>query len=382
MSAAASRFAGYWEQAVFTAGGLRLAGWAARTETGEAPDCFLFTCGVHAQRFHPHVLREDVAGLLGCPPATCGFELVLPLTLDIRDDWSRPRLIALWRDGLAHTLPALPSERGQQFGLLEATDFESFQRHVQNPATRIGNPLVQAYAARRALRLAGDDGMFWMAAAVVALYRQIEGDLFPREEAALLISEWHDRRAALPEAPEGELMRWVGSMHLAAGYALLSWGELEAAKAEFLAILPSRARLASWPQMVGNLGIAMFMAGWIAWRQGDAAEARRILGPCDRLLREGTEALRIWSWHHFEELRNALEVAQQCFVLLKRIELSAGPLPVPPEAEAALRLAGTDWVGSILPRDATLSLVWVSGVLRRMVEAGRIEDGPFPPPPE
>ena len=96
--------------------------------------------------------------------------------------------------------------------------------------------------------------------------------------------------------------------------------------------------------------------------------------------------MTIWSWHHFEELRHALYVTQQCFTLLKRIEAAADALTWPADADEALRLAGYGeggraWIGSIIPEEAGLSLEAVSVVLARMLGRGLIEDGPFPPTP-
>ena len=233
MSGDAAIFAGFWEEAVFLQDGLKLAGWTARRDTGEPPEMLLLAWGSQSHRFRPTVVRRDVGQALGTPALVNGFETLIPIGLDLRDDWSSASLIALWQDGTAFTLALRPSLSVNDFRALEFKTFSDFQRSFQNPATRIAHPRGQAYAARRALRIAGPEHAFWMAAAVIALYRHIDNGVPSRSEAEQVIEEWQLRCSALPMQAEGELMRWAISMHLAVCYATLSWGKPDEAKAAF-----------------------------------------------------------------------------------------------------------------------------------------------------
>ena len=367
---------GFWEQAQFTPGGLVVGGWALDEATGAPPVRFEVTWGGVQHDLPVTMLREDVTGVGG--PA-CGISVEVPIPALVAEaEWMRPDLVAVWADGRRMAPLVLTDHAAFEWSKLRFTTRTAFLRDFQHPPTRVGHGLVQAHAAWRALLLARGDAGWWMAAAVVAIYRHLEEGHLTEASVRGVLADW-DRH--VPAAPEGEALRWALSVHLAAGYQRLAWGEWEAAEASFAAGAGLAGGVAGWPAAVTNLAIASFMAGWLAWRRGDEALALGRLRLVPGMLRAGVAALEPWSWFHFEELRNAVGVAQLCFTLARRMELAGGGLDLPEEARESLGLAGPEWRESVLPRAAGLSLGLVSGVLAGMVARGQVADGPFPARP-
>lgn len=351
---------GFLEGGIFANEGIKLTGWASRKTDGVAPVRFVVRWGAGQYETSPTAPRPDVGRNFGVEVEPCGFNLTVPWRSDIDQDWTIPSITAIWADGHEHRLEMLNGLKDGPLGCLGFSGFEEFQRFFQNPSFRIQQPVLQAYGAARALRLAGDDADFWMAGAVVALYRSFEDGVFPRRDAAAVIARWNGMKPALIAGATGKTLRWATSMHLAAGYAHLAWGEMEQAREQFAALPLYADRVKTWPQATTNLGIGIFIAAWLEWRRGDIEAAKACLVPATQMFQAGTGVLNIWNWHMFEELRSALRLCQMCFSFLKILEGEKRPHVIPPQV--------------------TLKLPEVSIVLRRLIERGLLQDETLPRP--
>jgi len=345
---------GFWETVTFQNDGLKVEGWAVRKKDGTAPDSFTFRWGTSRFDSPPNITRVDVPPTVGFGTELCGVSGFIPLPSDVMSDWADVSLHANWADGATRKLPTSRSLSTAELARFNFTTFEDFQSQYQNPAFRIKSPLMQAYGAARALRVAGDNLAFSLAGAILAIYRCIEDDVFPRAEAELLIKKWNDQAPPLDENATGLMMRWATSMHLAAGYAHLAWGQYEEARVEFTAISRYAGRIKTWPQAVTNIAIGIFIGAWLEWRNGNIDAAKAVLAPAPSLLQEGVGVLKIWNWHMYEELRGAVNISQMCFSFLKRLETH-------PEEH-------------IVPSSITLRVSNASAVLNRLIKRGIIAD--------
>jgi hypothetical protein len=352
---------GFWESISFNKSGMSLTGWAVRKPSGEAPVSFSIPWGDGEENVAPNLIRADVTKMLGRGDDRCGISITAPLPSDITADWTAladRSITATWADGSTYKLPRIRQFPSIELECLKFTTFEEFQKYFQNPAFRIKNPVLQANGAARAIRLAGDNRSFWLAAAIVALYRCFEDDVFPRDAAEALIQKWRVMAPELDFFATGELLRWATSMHLAAGYAHLAWGEYDKARLEFTAIPSYADRIKTWPQAVTNIGIGMFIGAWLEWRGGNIEAAKAALASSDTMFQTGVSVLKIWNWHMYEELRGALGTSQLCFSLLKRLENE-------PRAH-------------VMPPTVVLKLTQISHVMRKLIERGLVANEPLP----
>ena len=350
---------GFWEAAALRPDGLDIGAWALDPVLGVGPAHFRLEWG--GRHFHaaPNRARPDVTGPRGLPAVAVGVATRLPIAFDPHEDLADARLLAEWPDGRETVLPALRPLR--ETGLLRQLRFttpQEFEQLFQNPAFRKASPALQAYGAARAMRLAGDDLEFWLAGAVVGLYRHIEHGVFRRHAAAAAVARWKGLQAGLRREAAGAALRWATSMHLAAGYAHLAWGEPALAREEFLAMGDYAPRMESWPQCLTNLGIGCCIGAFLSVRMGDAERARAALDGAEAMFPAGVAPLRIWNLHMFEELKNALRVWQCNFALQRHL---AG------EAQA-----------HILPPGFGFRLAEVSAPLRLLVARGCLPDWRFP----
>jgi hypothetical protein len=349
---------GFWETVTFQNDGLKVEGWAVRKKDGTAPDSFTFRWGNSRFDSPPNITRVDVPPTVGFGTELCGVRGSIPFPSDVMSDWTNVSLHANWSDGATRELPKSRSLSLAALGRFNFNTFEDFQSQYQNPAFRIKSPLLQAYGAARALRMAGDNLAYWLAAATVAIYRCIEDDIFPVAEAEALIKTWREHAPHLDASATGLMMRWATSMHLAAGYAHLAWGQYEEARKEFTVISRYADRITTWPQAVTNIGIGMFIGAWLEWRQGNIEAAKAVLAPTLTMFQEGVGVLKIWNWHMYEELRGATNISQMCFTFLKRLE--------------------TDPEEHIVPSSVVLKLANTSAVLNRLINRGLVKEEILP----
>lgn len=338
---------------------LMVGAWALDVSSGEPPESFVVEWG--AQRFvlEPNRVRADVTGPRGLDPRMVGVNAAIPLRFDPHDSLEEARIVARWRNG--RTLVLVPLRPLLQEGLLRFLRFETPQQFhdlFQNPAFRSASPALQAYGAARVMRLAGEDLNFWLAGAVVGIYRHLDQGVFRREEAEKAIARWKTLQVEARQNAQGLGLRWATSMHLAAGYAHLAWGQLAEARDEFLAMSDYTDRMKTWPQCLTNLGIGRFIAAFLTIRLGEMERARTILAGVEDIFPLGVGPLKIWNFHMFEELRGALKVWQYNFVLQKH-------------------LAG-EKAAHILPPTFTFRLAGVSAVLQGLVDRQVIPDWRFP----
>lgn len=350
---------GFWEQAVLEADSLVVGAWALDASDGAPPERFIVEWGRHSFVVEPNCVRVDVTGPRGLPPSMVGMSASIPLRFDPHDSLDDARIVAHWRDG--RSLALLPLRPLTQDGLLSYLRFETPQQFhdlFQNPAFRSASPALQAYGAARAMRLANDDINFWLAGAVVGIYRHLDHGAFRREEAEQAIARWKQLQVNARQTAQGLGLRWATSMHLAAGYAHLAWGQVEEARDEFVAISDYTERMKTWPQCLTNLGIGRFIAAFLTIRLGKVERARQILVGVEDVFPLGVGPLKIWNFHMFEELRGALKVWQYNFVLQKH-------------------LAG-EQAAHILPPTFAFRLASVSAVLQGLVDRAVIPDWKFP----
>ena len=380
---------GYWESARFRKDGLRIGGWAVDLEDSSGPEMFEFIWGPVRHAFTPSAMRRDIAQAHGIQLTLVAFDyLATDLPPLIGHDWPPPQIRASWANGSSYELAVLNNPKSNDFTKLVLGDFNHFQSFFQNPATRIDNHHVQAYAAAQALTSERPGSSYWMAAATLGLYRHLEDGSFPADRADHVLAAW----SALNHGDAfagviGEEMRWVIAVNLACGYVYFARGDLISSFAAFERILVFRPVIDTWPQSITTMMIALFLCGWINWRNGERSMALKLLRQGPRLIQTHFSLSQNWSWYQFEESRVALNLAQQIFVLLKRIEAEQDGITWPSEAQPALDLAGfnsggCEWVNSIIPGEAELSFGRVSMVLHRLAKRGIIAEGPFPDKPQ
>jgi hypothetical protein len=350
--------AGFWEQASIEPQRLVLGAWALRQPGGEPPVAFRLSWGAREISLKPNVARPDVAAKLGGESVTCGLAQAVPIGFEPMHDLSNAALVAEWADGARLSLAPLGEKLRDLLRQLRFETYEDFEALFQNPAFRAASPALQAYGAVRAMRIAGPRHEFWLAGAVVAIYRMLEHDAVPRAAVERAIGRWKRMQAGRRTSARGLALRWATSMHLAAGYAHLAWGDLAAARDEFLAMSDYTPRLATWPQCLTNLGIGRFLAAWLTLRLDDAERAAAILEGTEAMFPAGVAPLRIWNFHMYEELRGALKIWQYCFVFKKKLEGEQQAHVLPP--------------GFVFP------LRNVSAVMRLLVERGLVPDWRFP----
>lgn len=353
------RLLGFWEQAVLKPDALVIGAWAMDPADGAAPARFVVEWGRQNFAVEPNLVRIDVTGPRSLPPDMVGVRATIPLRFDPHDSLDGARIVAHWRDGRALELTALRSLI--EDGLLKYLRFETpqqFHDFFQNPAFRSASPALQAYGAARAMRLAGENTNMWLSGAVVGIYRHLDQGFFRRDAAEEAIALWKQMQVKERRSATGLTLRWATSMHLAAGYAHLAWGQIAEARDEFLAMSDYTERMNTWPQCLTNLGIGRFIAAFLTIRLGEAERARDMLVGVENMFPVGVGPLKIWNFHMFEELRGALKVWQYNFVLQKH-------------------LAG-EKAAHILPPTFSFRLANVSAVLQGLVDQGLVPDWKIP----
>ena len=355
------RYEGFWEQATFTAKGVTLAAWALETEGNSAPVAYEFRWGNGVARVTELIERPDVARARKTELAPCGLAVEIPFALqDIPQDahTQLPSLVAIWPDATETVLR--PSDRPDaiQFRYMGFETREEFTKYFQNPAFRIRNTAVVAWAAKRALTMFGNDIDLFMGALCVMIYRHLENGFFSATEIMSLSETWARLEATIPRPLRGERLRWVISVKLALGYFFMVRKNFAVASKNFIDITLLDENLASWPQASTNILIGVFMAAWFEYRAGDTATAIVRLGKAYNVFKNGVTYLPVWSKHHFSELDNSLRIAGECFGFQKLLEGETRE--------------------HILPLTTRLTFVKISTVLRDMIARGQIEDGPFP----
>jgi hypothetical protein len=354
-------FQGYWESAEPTAEGMKIVAWAFDEDMGSAPVRFVLTWAGQTLEWAPNSKRADVTAQVGEVRGIPGLDVLAPVNLDPHADWSDASLSAVWRDGTTHQLSPLRGSSAEFVNHLGFRTFDVFEARFQNPAFRMGSPLLQAYGAARALRVAGDDVDFWLAGAVLGIYRCILDGTFKVEWARGIVNKWKGMQDPLRVTATGKRLRWASSMHLAAGYAYLAWGEPEAARKEFAAMSDYMPRLVTWPQSLTNLGIGRLLAVWLTAKLSGRAAALPLLDGTEDAFQAGMAPLKIWNWHMYEEARNALGVWQKCFVMKMALE------------------GGQE--DHVLPKMASFRLSDVSAVTRLLIAMGLVADETLPGPP-
>jgi len=357
-TASHSSVQGFWEQATFGSSGLTIGAWAFDPATGEGPVAFRLDWGRRTFRLLPNLLREDVTRSQELRSTPIGMREVLDVALDPHEDLSGTKIVAEWADGREVPLP--PLRNLQEAGLLRYLRFvgNDFYDLFQNPAFRSAPPELQAYGAARAMSIAGDDLNLWLAGAVVGTYRYLDQGAFRREELERAILHWKRIQPVQRATARGLALRWATSMHLAAGYAHLAWGDLAAARDEFLAMSDYTPRMATWPQCLTNLGIGRCLAAFLTIRLGERERALGILDGVEDMFPLGVGSLKIWNFHMFEELRGALKVWQYNFVLKKFLQ---GGHP-----------------DHVLPASFSFRLRDVSAVLNGLIASNRVPDWAYP----
>ena len=357
----AAPHAGTWEQAVFTPKGVTIAAWALRAQTRAAPRAFEFRWGGKITRVTALASRPDVERGIGAPIPPCGALVEIPFTLDDIPDTAHetlPAFVAIWDDGTEWPIRMSTEAAAIQFRFLGFRTRPEFTQHFQNPAFRIRNTAVIAWASRRALGLFGDDADFFMSALCVLVYRHLESGFFTAQDIVALSEDWKRREATLPKPYKGERLRWVISVKLALAYFYMVQGDTLIASDNFRDISQLDEHLATWPQASTNLLIGVFMAAWFEYREGDLSSAIARLGKAYTIFKNGVTFLPIWSKHHFSELENSLRIAGECFGLQKLLEGETRE--------------------HILPASSKPTFIKISLVLRDLIARGQIEDGPFP----
>lgn len=345
---------GYWEGAELSAEGVRLHAWAFDPDRAEPPVGFVLTWAGEQMSWPPNQHRPDVAPTHVSVDAPVGLSALARVNMDPHADWSDAALVAVFADGERMPLAPLRASSAAAVADLGFTRFDVFEERFQNPAFRVKSPLLQAYAAARALRVAGDDMDFWLAGAVVGIYRCILDECFSEDVARDVIATWGRMQGALRASAGGTRLRWATSMHLAAGYAHLAWGEFDRARDEFAAMGDYMPRLVSWPQALSNLGTGRLLAAWLTAKLSGPAAALPILDGTEDAFQAGIGPLKIWNYHMYEEARMALDTWQRCFLLKKLFE-----------GETAAH---------ILPPDVSLRLSQTSAVSRMLVSIGSLAD--------
>lgn len=348
---------GGWEDIAIEDGGIRVRGWAVRGPGGVPPARFALRWGGSSYDLVPNRERRDVEEIARAPAGLHGIEELARVKVDAHGDWSDAALTAEWPDGFSLALTPTHSAK-DFFQLLEFKEFAEFEHLFQNPAFRKTSPIQQAFGAARALRIAPLGSNYWLAAAVVAIYRHIEHNAFARTEVETLLREWREIQASTRKSARGLDLRWATSMHLAAGYAYLAWGSLTEARDEFLAIAEYGDRIETWPQFLTNLGIGRIFAVFLTVYLGRRDQALEFMSGTEEMFCRGVAPLRIWNFHMYEELRGAVRVWQYNFVVKKFLE---------GEKQA-----------HILPPNFRFGLSEVSTVMRSLVERGIVPKWRYP----
>ena len=338
--------------------GISIVGWALRRGDFQPPQRFELVLANRKFELRPNAIREDVGRLFATKPAMWGVSQFIPLELSPHEEWAPASFAAHWEDGKSIELSNLKNAEVDLRSIINFKTFTEFDKNFQNPAFRRTSSLLQAYGAARAMRISGDDLNFWLAGLVVGTYRCIEQNVFRKSEVEAGLVKWDEIQLPLRQKATGVSLRWATSMHLAAGYAYLAWGNPVKARQEFAAMNDYADRLSTWPQSLTNLGIGRFMAAWMAIQTSERAMALEILAGTEDMFQKGTGPLKIWNFHMYEELRGALKVWQYCFVLKKYLE-----------GETAAH---------ILPPNFTFALGSVSVVLGRLMERGLAPRWRFP----
>jgi hypothetical protein len=357
-----SRRSGSWEEAVFTRDGVTIGAWAFDANSRTGPVAFEFRWGEKKERFETLTPRPDVGRSHACAEApVCGLRTNMALAFnDIPLDANRrlPELVAIWDDGGETVLKPTDHPSGFQFRFLAFEARAEFDEHFQNPAFRIANLAVIAWAARRAIQIFPDDIVCFMSAYCIMIYRHIESGYVSAEEILRLVPRWEALERSLTQPVRGERYRWVISVKLGLGYFFLIRKNFELAERNFSDIADMEEQMASWPQASTNILIGVFMAAWLDYRKANEVAAVERLARAYGILRTGVTHLPIWSKHHFSELENSLRIARECFAFQKFLE--------------------GETRDHILPLSSKLSFRMISVVLGGMIDRGQIEDGPFP----
>jgi hypothetical protein len=356
-----ARREGAWEEAIFTKSGVLLAAWALDGCTGEAPAYYELRWGEKTYRLTDLLPRPDVGRIFSCDPPLCGLRYNLLFNLDdIPDNAAEmlPKLVAVWASGAE--LPLKPPNRpkSNQFQFLSFTAHPEFVEFFQNPAFRVANPSIIAWASRRMMELAPENALSFMSSFCVMIYRHLENGYFSTGEIEEFAKKWERLYGALFQPVRGECYRWVISVKLALGYFFLTQKNEPEARRNFVDIAGMEEQIPSWPQASTNILIGVFMAAWLDHRAGDNAAALARLARSYGILKAGVNYLPVWSKHHFSELENSLRIARECFAFQKILE--------------------GETRDHILPANSKLSFRMISVVLSDLINHGRFEDGPFP----
>lgn len=183
-------FAGFCERFDIDEGRISVVGWALRSSNLEPPLVFRLSIAGHSFEFAPTVMRDDVSRMVNSPLPPCGIATSVSLSLSPHEEWATASFQACWADGDKLELPELKDSDPDLRRLINFNSMAEFDRYFQNPAFRRTTPLLQAYGAARAMRIANGDINFWLAGLVVGTYRCLEQGTFQRSEVEAGLARW------------------------------------------------------------------------------------------------------------------------------------------------------------------------------------------------
>lgn len=293
--------------------GARVCGWAVKRSNGAACSTFeIVIANSRAQSETSNVKREDVKLASPYEDQMCGFSSFLPL-----DALPKPlnidiNVYAVDEDNGIATL--LPKHRPKYHLDLPIKSASDFVRLIQTPSTRIENPITITMAAYHALDRLPRDFIVKSGALCVIGYRMLEGHDLPKKVSSAF---WSHSEAALNEAPSldrGVVFRWKGSIGLLRGYLALQQKNIDEAVNSFSSVYAMKDELQYWPTALTNVLLCIYMTAYLKYRRGEIDEAVNLWATAGDLFKFGCANAKFSNVYAYGEVRNALQVAEECHV--------------------------------------------------------------------
>lgn len=314
-------FDGAVEYGRLTSVGIEIGGWAAVRGSFKAPSAIVVSASNRSlQRLKPDNKRLDLP--FADSNAMYGFNTKIdieeiPAPLDISVD-----IFAIDEEaGIATKLTKiLPNYKID----LPIRTAEDFRRLIQQPSTRITDPDTLAYAALHAAERFSansnlhvniyDSYVSRSSAACVLGYRLLETE----QPNAELLSRFEQLARELaedtPSIQRGVYLRWNISLRLISAYWAIRKKDFELANTHLREIYLFASELDQWPSAVSNILIAIFLLGFLAFHSGDKDTAIEWWSQAESVQKNGMSVALLTNFYAYEELRNAITIAQECFV--------------------------------------------------------------------
>jgi hypothetical protein len=191
-----------------------------------------------------------------------------------------------------------------------------FMRLIQTPSTRLRDPETLVFASMHALKRFPNDYTIACSAMCVIGYRILDNEVNDSDIRKLFDETSRQLISIKPSIQLGLYLRWHSSLRLIMGYLAYQDGDLSSAHTHFEKIVDFADDIATWPQSLTNILLAVLISGYLSCEAGDTDRAIQTWGRAEGILRYGAGVAQFQNFYAYGELGNAVRAAQECYVAM------------------------------------------------------------------